>query len=180
MPAWMSAVAGVPAGSGGVLFLPWFNGSISPSMDHLARGGFLNLSHQTRREHLSRAVLEGIAFNWRWLVEAVQPFLGREFTHLRLAGGGAQSAVWGQIMADVLGIPIHQLAEPRLANVRGAAFLAMDRLGWLPIEAAPGMVEIAQVFEPQPEHREVYNKLYQQFLACFKTLKPVFHALNRS
>ncbi len=174
------AVAGVPVGSGGVLFLPWFNGSISPSMDHLARGGFLNLSHQTRREHLSRAVLEGIAFNWRWLVEAVQPFIGRKFTHLRLAGGGAQSDAWAQIITDVLGIPIHQMAEPRLTNVRGAAYLAMDRLGWLPLESIPQRVEVARVFEPLPQNREVYNKLYQQFRASFKTLKPIFHALNRS
>ena len=113
-------------------------------------------------------------------MEAVQAFTGRQFTSLRLAGGGAQSAVWGQIMADVLGIPIHQLAEPRLANVRGAAFLAMDRLGWLPIESIPQRVEIARVFEPSPANREVYNRLYQQFRACYKTLKPVFHALNRS
>jgi xylulokinase len=173
-------VSGVPPGSGGVLFLPWFNGSLSPEMDYQVRGGFLNISHHTRREHLSRAVLEGIALNWRWLVEAVQHFTGRVYTSLRLGGGGAQSAVWGQIMADVLGIPIHQLAEPRLANVRGAAFLALDRLGWLSMETVPQRVEIARVFEPLQQNRQVYNRLYKQFRACYKTLKPVFHALNRS
>jgi xylulokinase len=173
-------VSGVPPGSGGVLFLPWFNGSLSPEMDYQVRGGFLNISHHTRREHLSRAVLEGIALNWRWLVEAVQGFTGRVYTSLRLGGGGAQSAVWGQIMADVLGIPIHQLAEPRLANVRGAAFLALDRLGWLSMETVPQRVEIARVFEPLQQNRQVYNRLYKQFRACYKTLKPVFHALNRS
>jgi xylulokinase len=56
-----------PHGSGGVLFLPWFNGSISPGQDEYLRGGFLNLSHNTKRAHLMRAVFEGLAMNWRWL-----------------------------------------------------------------------------------------------------------------
>ncbi len=128
--------AQAPAGSGGVLFLPWFNGSLAPMEDRSMRGGFLNLSHHTTRAHLTRAVLEGIACNWRWLVQTVEHFVGRRFQFLRLGGGGAQSDLWAQIMADVLGIAIHQLADPRYTNVRGAAFLGFHHLGLLPRDGA--------------------------------------------
>jgi xylulokinase len=169
-----------PPGSGGLLFLPWFNGTLCPQEDAAMRGGFLNLSHITRRTHMTRAVLEGIAYNWRWLLGPAQKFVGRRFPYLRLAGGGAQSDTWAQIMADVLNLPIHQQADPRNGNVLGIAFLAFLRLGRLTLEDIPGMVRIARVFEPRPENRETYDRLFAQFMVCQKALKPVFHALNRA
>jgi xylulokinase len=173
-----AAAGSTPPGSRGLLYLPWLNGSLSPKMDYRVRGGFLNLSYQTERAQMARAVLEGVSYNWRWLVEAVQKFTGRGFTSLRLGGGGAQSEVWAQIMADVLGIPMHQLDEPRLVNVRGAAFLALDRLGWLPLPESPSRVKINHIFEPRPEHRDVYNRSYAQFRASYQRINPIFHALN--
>jgi xylulokinase len=169
-----------PPGSGGLLFLPWFNGTLCPQEDAAMRGGFLNLSHTTTRAHMTRAVLEGIAYNWRWLLGPAQRFVGRRFPFLRLAGGGALSDTWAQIMADVLNLPIHQQADPRNGNVLGIACLAFLRLGRLTLEDIPGMVRIAHVFEPRPENRETYDRLFTQFMLCQKTLKPVFHALNRT
>ena len=169
-----------PAGSGGLLFLPWFNGTLCPQEDAAMRGGFLNLSHTTRRTHMTRAVLEGMAYNWRWLLGPAQKFVGRRFPFLRLAGGGAQSDTWAQIMADVLNLPIHQQADPRNGNVLGIAFLAFLRLGRIRLEDIPGMVRIARVFEPRSENRATYDRLFTQFLVCQKKLKPVFHALNRA
>jgi xylulokinase len=167
-----------PAGSGGLLFLPWFNGTLCPQEDAAMRGGFLNLSHATTRAHLTRAVLEGIAYNWRWLLGPAEKFVGRRFPFLRLSGGGALSNTWAQIMADVLNLPIHQQADPRNGNVLGIAWLAFLRLGLIRLEDIPGMVRIAQVFNPRPENRATYDRLFTQFLACQKSLKPVFHALN--
>ena len=168
-----------PAGSDGVLFLPWFNGSLAPQEDRSVRGGFLNLSHNTTRAHMTRAVLEGIAFNWRWLLGPAEKLMGRPFELLRLSGGGAQSDIWAQIMADVLNLPIHQLAAPRDANVRGAAFLALHRLGLLTWEGMPKLAPMARIYEPQPANRAVYDGLFQQFLAAYKNVKPIYHALNR-
>ena len=144
------------------------------------RGGFINVSYRTTRAHLTRALLEGIAYNSRWLMGAAEKFTGRRFPHLRLAGGGAQSDTWAQIMADVLNVPIHQQADPRNGNVLGAAFLAFLRLGRVQLEDIPSMVHIANVFEPHPENRTVYDQLFTQFMACQRSLKPVFHALNRA
>jgi len=177
----VSQAAGeIPPGSDGVLFLPWFNGTLSPQEDASMRGGVVNISYKTTRAHLVRALLEGICYNSRWVLGAAERFVGRRFPYLRLAGGGAQSDTWAQIMADVLNLPIHQQADPRNGNVLGMAFLAFLRLGRIRLEDIPGMVPIAHVFEPRPENRETYDRLFTQFMVCQKKLKPVFHALNRT
>jgi xylulokinase len=176
----LNRVAGqVEPGSEGLIFLPWFGGTLCPSEDPFVRGGFLNLSHSTTRAQMTRAMLEGIAMNYRWLRDPAEKFIGHPMEHWRLSGGGALSEVWVQIMADVVGIPMHQLANPRLVNATGAAFLAFNRLGLLPLEEIPSKVQIAQVVRPREEYRPRYEKLYQQFQACFKQIRPIFHAMNR-
>ncbi|MBM4431425.1 MAG: xylulose kinase, partial [Chloroflexi bacterium] len=174
------AAALAPPGSDGVLFLPYFNGSLAPSEDQWMRGAFLNLSHRTTREHLTRAVLEGISFGWRWLIECAEKMLGQRFGYLRLGGGGALSDVWAQVFADVTGKPIHQLADPRNGNVLGAALLAFHRLGWMDIEDIPGKVSFNRVYQPNPENHNLYSRLFPLFLASRKNNKAVFHALNKA
>jgi xylulokinase len=168
----------VEAGSEGLLFLPWFNGCLAPAEDQYLRGAFINLSNRSTRAHMTRAVLEGIALNWRWLYGPAENFIGRKFEHWRLGGGGAQSSAWAQIMADVIGIPMQQMANPRYGNVLGIAFLALNRLGLLALEDIPAKVQIARVYEPRPEIRPIYDKLFRQFLTSVKKVGPVFHALN--
>ncbi len=171
--------ANVQPGSGGVIFLPWFNGILSPGEDPFMRGGFLNLSHKTDRAHLTRAVFEGLAMNWRWLRGPSEKMIGRPFQYWRLTGGGALSDVWSQIMADVVGLPMHRQADPRNNNVIGIALLAFQRLGLVKPEEIPQMVKFDRVFEPDPKARAVYDRLFTQFMAARKKIKPVFHALNR-
>jgi xylulokinase len=168
----------VPAGSDGLLFLPWFNGTLCPREDSAMRGGFLNVSHRTTRAHFGRAVLEGLCFNWRWLLGPAEKFARRRFEHLRLAGGGARSAQWAQMMADVTNRPVHQQADPPNGNVLGMAFLLLRHLGLLAVEDIPALAKVTQVFEPRPEHTVVYDRLFTQFLACEKTLRPIFRGLN--
>lgn len=170
--------AQVPAGSNGVMFLPWFNGAMSPQGDDKVRGGFLNLTNRTTRRDLARAVMEGIAFNWRWLRGAVDHFIGTQPTYWRLTGGGALSDVWAQIMADVVGLPMHQQADPRNSNVLGASFIAFQRLGLLSWEEIPAKVKFARIFEPDEKNRAIYEKMYAQYRAAYKQLRPVFHKLN--
>jgi xylulokinase len=171
--------ADVPAGSEGVLFLPWLNGSYSPSEDLTARGAFLNLSNKSNRAHMTRAVFEGIAMNWRWLRDPVEKLIGRKFEYWRLTGGGALSDVWAQIMADVVGLPMHRQADPRNNNIFGVAFLAFHNLGLVELEDIPKRIKFSQIFEPQEKNRPVYDRLYKQFQASFKNLKPITHALNQ-
>ena len=101
------------------------------SSDATARGGFLNLSLQTTRAHMVRAILEGVAFNMRWVLPAVESFVEQRFDELLFSGGGAVSDAWSQIMADVMDRPVAQLADARYVNNRATAFLAFVELGVL-------------------------------------------------
>jgi xylulokinase len=171
--------AEAPPGCEGVIFLPWFNGSFSPGEDQHMRGGFLNLSHKTSRAHLTRAVFEGLAMNWRWLRGPSEKLIGRPFQYWRLTGGGALSDVWSQIMADVVGLPMHRQADPRNNNVIGIALLAFQHLGLVKLEEIPNLIKFDRIFEPDPKNREVYDRMFAQFMAARKRIRPVFHALNR-
>ncbi len=83
--------AKVAPGAHGAMFTPWLNGERSPVDDHTIRGGFHNLSLSTSRDDLVRAVYEGVALNSRWLLGAVERFVGRQFETLAFIGGGANS-----------------------------------------------------------------------------------------
>jgi xylulokinase len=172
--------AAVPAGSGGVLFHPWFNGSLSPDGDEFLRGGFLNLSNSTSRSHLMRAVFEGISMTWRWLRDPAEKLSKRTFHYWRLTGGGALSDVWSQIMADVVGIPMHRQANPRIHNVIGMGLLAFTRLGKLKVEDIPAMIKFDRIFEPNLKHGAVYDEMFGHYSAAREKLRPVLHLMNKS
>ena len=172
-------VDSVEPGSGRVLFTPWLNGERSPVDDHTIRGGFHNLSLSTTRAQMVRAVYEGVAFNSRWLLEAVEKFAGRRLDSLAFIGGGANSDQWAQIHADVLGREIRQVADPVLANVRGAALITLVALGRLPLEQIPAMVEVRRTFVPDPSTAGEYDILFDEFVNLYKQTKGIFKRLNR-
>jgi xylulokinase len=174
------AIENVPAGSDGVLFLPWMGGAIAPAADARMRGGFLNLSMNTTRSHMARAVLEGVAMNLRWLKTPVEKFAKRRFTHFLYYGGGAESDAWSQIMADVLNAPVHQLENPRYSTCVGAGLLAFERLGVLSFDDFERLVQIKRIYEPDQNHRAVYDKSFAQFVQAFKKNRSIFRALNSS
>jgi len=167
-------------GSGRLLFTPWLNGERSPVDDHTVRAGFHNLSLATTRSQMVRATYEGVAFNSRWLLDAVERFVKRPFSSLVFIGGGANSEVWSQIHADVTGRPIKQAAEPVLANVRGAAFLALLALGRIRTEDIPAMVPVESTFEPDATNAGVYDELFAEFVNLYKQNKKIYRRLNRS
>jgi len=167
-----------PPGCGGVIFLPWLNGSIVPSEDPYVRAGFMNLSLKTDRSHLSRAVMEGLAYNNRWTRWAAEKFLGRKINGFRFSGGGALSDIWAQIHADVLGVEIHQVDDPVNTTVRGTGLLAFAGLGHLPIDKIPDLVNIKRVFTPDASNRRIYDKMYKQYRELFKRNRGIFRALN--
>ena len=174
------AAASVGPGSDGVLFLPWLNGSLTPQEDAWVRGAFFNLSLKSTRSHMTRAVMEGVAYNNRWAMGPAERFVGRRFSHLRFAGGGARSDLWAQIHADVLGVPIHRVVDPVHTTLRGAGLYAFYKLGVRRVDELPGLVGTDRVFEPREENRAVYDRMYAQFRALFNRTRKVFRALNRS
>ncbi len=161
-------------GSGRVLFTPWLDGERSPVDDRRARAGFHNLSLQTSRADLVRSVLEGVALNSRWLLEAVERFVGTRFASVRMIGGGASSALWCSIYASVLGKQVEQVADARDANLRGSALLAGFALGRLRWDELPGLVPVEAVHQPDPAARAVYDELFAQFPAFYKAQRGLF------
>ena len=116
--------ARVAPGAGGVMFAPWLKGERSPVADTAMRASFLNLGTDTGRPEMVRAVLEGVAHQVRWILEASEKVVRHPLSDLRVIGGGAQSDLWCQIHADVLGRRLHRVDQPLLANLRGGALFA--------------------------------------------------------
>ncbi|MEZ5282654.1 MAG: FGGY-family carbohydrate kinase [Acidimicrobiales bacterium] len=174
-----AAAAAAPAGSNKLLFLPWVGGAIAPSANDHMRGGFLNMSATTTRSDMARAVLEGVALNLRWLRGPVEKFAKRRFDHFAFYGGAAQSALWCQIMADVMGTPVHQLEHGNHTVSIGAALLAFERLGVIDFDDIAAAVHTSRVFEPDPTHTQTYDLMADQLVRTFNRTKPVFRALNR-
>lgn len=170
--------AKVPAGSGDVIFLPWLTGERSPISDRHARASYLNLGLGTTRAHLARAVLEGVAYNSRWLLGAVERFAGRRLEPIRLIGGGAQSDLWCQILADVLDRRVERVAEPLHAQLRGAALLAGIALGEVRAGELRALVPVDATFAPDPAHREIYDRLFAEFAKAYKAQRGMFARLN--
>jgi xylulokinase len=170
--------AAVPPGSHGVLFTPWMNGERTPVDDHTIRGGFHNLSLSNTRADLVRAVFEGVALNTKWLLSSVEKFIGRQFGSLAFVGGGANSDLWSQIHADATGRTIRQVADPVLANVRGAALLTLMALGRLEAEDIPPMVAIKAEYRPDPAAAAVYDELAVEFVNLYKAEKGIHRRLN--
>jgi xylulokinase len=166
------------AGSDGLIFLPWLNGAGPPTGDAFMRGGFLNQSLRTGRAEALRAVLEGVAYNLKWLLAAEEKFVGRRFAELRFSGGGAQSELWCQILADVFDRPIRQIHQPNHAIVRGAACVALITLGRMRLDDVPKIVRANRVFMPSPQNRRVYDGLFAEFLRAYRANKPLFARLN--
>lgn len=170
--------AEAPPGSDQLIFTPWLFGERTPVDDAWVRGGFLNLSPNKTRAHLARAVFEGVAYNTRWMLEAVEGFVKRRLDGLHIVGGGAVSDLWCQIFADVLDRTIHQVREPRQAPLRGAACLALVALGRMTFDEVAACVEIEHTFQPDPQNRQIYDDLYREFVNLYKALRPIYARLN--
>ncbi len=157
--------------SGNVIFLPYLSGERSPHNDVNAKGAFVGLTATTTRAQISRAVLEGVAFAIRDCYEVAKAN-GLQITRTNLCGGGARSATWQQIFADVLEIPVHILATEQGPSY-GAAILAMVGCGVYHdvAEATEQMVSIKQTILPNPQNVAKYQKKYDTFTKLYPLLK---------
>lgn len=179
-PVFDQIVETMPPGSERLIFTPWLYGERTPIDDHTARGGFHNISLAHQRGHFIRAVFEGVAFNSKWLFTYVEKFCGRRIESLNMIGGGARSAIWCQIYADVLDRTIRQVQDPIQANVRGAAVVAAVAMGYMTFEAFADQVQIVGVYRPDPANRSIYDELYGEFLALYRQNRKIYARLNRN
>jgi len=169
--------AEVPPGSDGLFFLPYLTGERSPHPDPLARGAFIGLAVRHDRRHLTRAVLEGVAFGLRDGLDLMTAAGVPRPTQVRATGGGIASPVWRQVLADVLEVEIATVTTTEGAAF-GAALLAAVGAGHWPsaVEAASALVRASPAAEPGPnaavyaERHAVYRELYPALAPTFPKL----------
>ena len=170
--------ARVPPGARGLIYTPWLLGERTPVDDPRLRAGLLNLSLEHSREDIFRAFLEGVALNTRWMLEPFARLLGRDAGTVTAVGGGAQSDVWCQIMADVTGQTIRQLASPIQANAIGAAFIAGVGIGALRFADLGHLRQARRTYEPAPALRRLYGDKFETFKEVHTRLAPLYHRIN--
>ena len=171
------AMAKVEPGSNGLIFFPWLGGSWLPGLDDNAGGGFINMSFKTTREEMVRSVMEGVAYQLRWIFPALREFAGRELNVISFAGGGARSDVWAQIIADVTGVTVQRLERPELANCRGAAMLAFHNLGMIDLTTLSDWRKVDKTFEPRQQYQSRYEVMGDAFIKAHHQLAHVHEML---
>jgi xylulokinase len=174
----LDAAAGSPAGANGIMFLPWLVGSMAPGFQRRMRGGFVNMTIETRRVDMARAVLEGVAMNAAWLLPHFSALAGQTYGEVCLGGGGASSPLWGQVFADCFGVTVRRLANSRTTNAHGAALLALVEHGSVALGDVPSMLATEQVHEPDPGNVRIYRRALESFVDFHDRAAPFYHALN--
>ena len=171
------ASSAVP-GCNGTVFLPYMRGERSPVWDPYARGVFFGLSPQTTRSEMNRAVLEGCGYGLRQLAAISENITGNKIEKFSSIGGGAKSAVWAQIKADITGRTIEVLDMHDMAPV-GAGLLAGVGAGvFKDVYEAADRVEkkVYRVFEPDHSHDAVYARRFETYLKLYPALKDTFRS----
>ena len=169
----------VPAGSDGVVFLPYMSGERSPIWDPNAKGVFYGLDFSKTKGHFIRAAMEGVALSLRHNLEVAKE-AGAEVSVLRAMGGSANSLLWTQIKADVTGKEI-LVPSSDTATTLGAVILAGVGIGMYKSfeEAVDKTVEIKRSHKPDPAHREVYDRNYETYLKLYDHLKDIMAERSR-
>lgn len=171
--------AQAPAGSEGLLFLPYLTGERTPYPDPSARGVFFGLGLRHQKRHLIRAVLEGVSFGLRDCFELIAA-LGLDMPEVRASGGGARSLLWRQIQADVSGRAMSVINVDEGAAF-GAALLAGVGARVYPdvVSACRGTIKVTSTLSPQTEAAAMYEQQYQLYKNLYQHLKKDFEALSK-
>jgi xylulokinase len=172
--------ATAPAGSEGLVFLPYLSGERTPYPDPLARGSFVGLTMRHGRAHMTRAVLEGVAFSMKDCFALLQGAGLGEVSEVRIAGGGAKGALWRTIVASALNLPMVTVTSSEGAAYGAALLGAVGAGAWSSVEeACDATIAITGRDEPVPEWTKAYADLYPRYRELYPALKPTLDALSR-
>jgi xylulokinase len=166
----------VPAGSDGLLFLPYLTGERTPHPDPLARGAFVGLTVSHDLRHLTRAVMEGVAFGLRDGLDLMIASGIAAPGQVRASGGGTRSGLWRQILSDVLDVEIATVPTEEGAAY-GAALLGAVGAGWHPTveEATSAVVRVEPAARPSDDVG-LYRDAHTRYQGLYPALSPTFHA----
>jgi xylulokinase len=171
--------AGAPAGAGGLLFLPHLLGERAPYWNPHARGAFVGLAMPHGRAEIARATLEGVALHLRLILDALRA-QGAEIAAMRLIGGGARSALWRQIFADALGLPIVLPALTAEATSLGAAIAGGIGVGiYRDFGVVSRLIPAREAERADPATARRYNELVVLYAETYRALAPIFDRLSQ-
>lgn len=170
--------AKIPAGSDGAIWLPYLMGERTPHLDANARAAFVGLTASHTKAHLTRAVMEGVAFSLRDSFEIFKE-TGAKIEKIRLGGGGAKSKIWRQIQADVYGQPV-EILETDEGAAFGAAILAgVGAKHWKTVdEACEKTIRVAEIIEPNANAVKVLNRNYEAYRLLYPALRPAMKIIS--
>lgn len=171
-------IRAVPPGAGGVIFTPWLHGNRCPFEDPNAAGIFFNIRLETGKTELIRAVLEGVCYHLRWMLECQDRKI-KTSDPIRFVGGGALSGVTCQILADLTGRTIETVRQPQNVGAVGAALVAGVGLGVVDsLEKVRELIPPADTYRPNPEVKPFYDRNYAVFQKLYRTNRRNFKAMN--
>lgn len=168
----------VEPGAGGVIFTPWLHGNRCPFEDPNAAGMFFNIKLETKKRELLRAVLEGICFHIRWMLECQDKKI-KTSKVIRFVGGGSLSDVTSQMLSDITGRRVETIELAKDVGAMGAAMLVAVGSGEIPtMEEAKEMVKVKRIFMPKDENKRVYDSNYRVFKRLYKVNAKNYIMLN--
>jgi len=168
-------------GSGGIFFYPYLLGERAPIWNDYARGMFIGMSMDMKREDLIRSVFEGTAYALRHVIETVKES-GAKANVLRICGGGAKSRTWSQIKASMLRLPVYLLDERSSDVPVGDALIVGHKVGVFPdlTKAVEQIVKVNEIIQPNNEWADVYDKLYPYYVEMYQHLDQDLMRLRRT
>ena len=173
-------VSKVPPGANGVIFTPWLHGNRCPFEDSNAGGMFFNLRVENGKRDMIRAVLEGICFHLRWLLECVMKKVKTSDT-IRFVGGGALSPVTCQMLSDITGQTIETVDHSQEVGAVGTALVVAAGLKKADVfDLSKQLIKANHVYVPNPSNKETYDRSYKVFKMLYKSNAKHFKALNQT
>ena len=164
-------------GAGGLIFTPWLHGNRCPFEDPNATGMFFGLTLETSKADMIRAVLEGVCYHLRWMLESQDKML-KTSDSIRFVGGGARSAVICQMLSDITGRRIETVDSPQNVGSVGAAAVMAVGMGIIPsLESVESFIPVTKVYEPNPDHKAVYDRCYGAFRKLYPSNRNIYRTL---
>ena len=172
-------VSKVPPGANGVIFTPWMHGNRCPFEDSNAAGIFFNIKIENGKRDMLRAVLEGVCYHLRWLLEAQETKVKTSET-IRFVGGGALSSVTCQTLADITGRTIETVNNTQEVGAIGTALVVAAGIKGVDVlQLAQQLVKVNRTYIPNPGNKDVYERNYKVFKKLYKTNASNFRQLNQ-
>ena len=176
----MDTIKDVGPGSGGVIFTPWLHGNRCPFEDPDSRGMFIGIGLETGKTELIHAVLEGVFYHIRWMLER-QGRRVKTSKAIRFVGGGALSDVSCQMLADITGRTVETVPYPQNAGSVGACAVAAAGLSLIDaVDSVKDLIQVSAVFEPDKKRHAAYDQYFKTFKKIYTANKALFAQLSKA